>query len=100
LFMLRIRPSMLEINRSEMIRELKEYGIGTSVHFIPLHFHPYYQQCHGYAKGDFPHAEHAYSRCISLPIYPDLSKTELERVISAVEEIVVKHRRRVLAGVI
>jgi perosamine synthetase len=100
LFILRIRPSMLEINRGEMIRLLKDYGIGTSVHFIPLHLHPYYQRSFGYAKGDFPRAENAYSRCISLPIYPDLSEADLERVMTAVESIVIKYRRPVLAGVI
>lgn len=100
LFILRIRPSKLEINRGEMIRLLKDYGIGTSVHFIPLHLHPYYQRSFGYAKGDFPRAENAYSRCISLPIYPDLREAELERVMTAVESIVIKHRRPVLAGVI
>lgn len=100
LFILRLRPSMLAINRSEMIRQLKESGIGTSVHFIPLHLHPYYQQTFGYSKGDFPQAEDAYSRCLSLPIYPDMSNYEVERVIATVEGIVVKNRRHVLVNAI
>jgi perosamine synthetase len=100
LFILRLRPSMLKINRSEMIRQLKECGIGTSVHFIPLHLHPYYQQTFGYSKGDFPHAEDAYTRCLSLPIYPDMSNSEVERVMATVERIVVKNRRRVLVDAI
>jgi dTDP-4-amino-4,6-dideoxygalactose transaminase len=100
LFILRLRPSMLEINRSEMIRQLKECGIGTSVHFIPLHLHPYYQQKFGYSKGDFPQAEDAYTRCLSLPIYPDMSDSEVERVMATVEGIVVKNRRRVLVDAI
>jgi dTDP-4-amino-4,6-dideoxygalactose transaminase len=98
LFILRLRPSMLEINRSEMIRQLKECGIGTSVHFIPLHLHPYYQRTFGYRKGDFPQAEDAYNRCLSLPIYPDMSKAEVERVVATVEHIALKARRRVLVG--
>jgi perosamine synthetase len=96
LFILRLRPSMLEINRSEMIRQLKECGIGTSVHFIPLHLHPYYQQTFGYSKGDFPQAEDAYSRCVSLPIYPDMTDSEVDRVMGTVEGIVMKNRRRAL----
>jgi dTDP-4-amino-4,6-dideoxygalactose transaminase len=100
LFILRLRPSMLAINRSEMIRQLKECGIGTSVHFIPLHLHPYYQQTFGYSKGDFPQAEDAYTRCLSLPIYPDMSNYEVERVIATVEDIVVKNRRHVLVNAI
>ena len=78
-----------------MIERLKECGIGTSVHFIPLHLHPYYQQTFGYAKGDFPQAEDAYTRCLSLPIYPDMSRSEVERVMATVEEIAMKNRRRV-----
>jgi perosamine synthetase len=100
LFILRLRPSTLEINRSEMIRQLKECGIGTSVHFIPLHLHPYYQQAFGYSKGDFPQAEDAYSRCVSLPIYPDMSNSEVERVIKTVEGIVMKNRRRAVVNAI
>jgi dTDP-4-amino-4,6-dideoxygalactose transaminase len=100
LFILRLRPSMLKINRSEMIRQLKECGIGTSVHFIPLHLHPYYQQAFGYAKGDFPQAEDAYTRCLSLPIYPDMSKSEVDRVLATVEDIAMKNRRRVLVDAV
>jgi perosamine synthetase len=100
LFVLRFRPSMLEINRSEIIRKMKECGIGTSVHFIPLHLHPYYQQTFSYSIGDFPQAEDAYNRCVSLPIYPDMSSFEVERVIRAIEGIVIKNRRRVLAGAV
>ena len=98
LFILRLRPSTLEINRSEMIRQLKECGIGTSVHFIPLHLHPYYQQAFGYSKGDFPQAEDAYSRCVSLPIYPDMTNSEVERVIKTVEGIVMKNWRRAVVN--
>ena len=87
---------MLTVDRSESIRQLKEAGIGTSVHFIPLHLHPYYRDSYGYSSGDFPHAEDAYSRCISLPIYPDMNDGELKRVLVAVEHLVQKNRRRML----
>jgi perosamine synthetase len=100
LFILRLRTASLEITRSDFINQLKEHGIGTSVHFIPLHLHPYYQLIFGYRRGDFPHAEDAYSRCVSLPIYPDMTDCEVERVMNTVEDIVVKKRRRVLVGAI
>jgi perosamine synthetase len=100
LFILRLRPSALEISRNELIHELKECGIGTSVHFIPLHLHPYYQQTFGYSAGDFPHAEDGYKRCVSLPIYPDMTNSEVARVIGTIEGIVMKSRRRALAGAI
>jgi dTDP-4-amino-4,6-dideoxygalactose transaminase len=97
LFLLRLRPAELRIGRNEFIEELKKLGIGTSVHFIPLHLHPYYAQTYGYKPGDFPHAEDAYSRCLSLPLYPTLSDDEVERIIRAVEQVVSTYRRTVVA---
>lgn len=96
LFILRIRPEFRNIDRAILIDRLKRMGIGTSVHFIPLHLHPYYQQAFGYRAGDFPHAEDAYRRCLSLPIYPDLTRDEAERVASAVEEVVRQSQERIL----
>jgi dTDP-4-amino-4,6-dideoxygalactose transaminase len=97
LFILRIRPEMLTIGRGDFIRQLKQEGIGTSVHFIPLHLHPYYRERYGYSPGDFPHAENAFARCLSLPIYPDMNDAEVERVLNAVEQLVQKNRQHVLA---
>ena len=99
LFILRLRPELLTASKNEFIDELKKCGIGTSVHFIPLHFHPLYQQRYGYSHGEFPNAEDAYSRSISLPIFPDMTNAEVEQVITAVERCVVAHRRSVLAEV-
>lgn len=96
LFIVRIRPELLSLRRNAFIDELKELGIGTSVHFIPLHLHPFYQQTYGYRLGDLANAENAYERCISLPIYPDLSIQEMERVADGVEEVVQENRVRVL----
>jgi len=98
LFMLRLRPESLAVNRSQFIEELKKRGIGTSVHFIPLHLHPFYAAEYGYRQGDFPHAEDAFSRCLSLPIFPDLSHEEMERVAVAVTEIVDQTRKGVLVA--
>ena len=93
LFILRLRPEMLSIGRDEFIEELKAAGIGTSVHFIPLHQHPYYIEQYGYRQGDFPQAEDAFSRCISLPIYPDLTEAQMEQVVGAVTKIVSRSRK-------
>jgi dTDP-4-amino-4,6-dideoxygalactose transaminase len=93
LFVLRLRPEMLSIGRDEFIEELKAAGIGTSVHFIPLHQHPYYIEHYGYQAGDFPQAEDAYSRCISLPIYPDLTEAQMAQVVGAVTNIVTRSRK-------
>lgn len=84
----------LDIERGRVIDELRERGIGTSVHFIPLHLHPLYRERFGYAQGDFPVAEGLYDVTVSLPIYPDLSDDEVERVCAAVVEVVTGHARR------
>jgi len=97
LFILRLRPGALQLGRAEFVEELKKRGIGAAVHFIPLHLHPYYTNTYGYRRGDFPNAEDAYSRCFSLPIYPDLSDDEVERVIASVAQVVSAHRRRAVA---
>jgi len=76
-----------------VIEELKKLGIGTSVHFIPLHLHPYYRDTWGYQPGDFPVAEDYFDRCISLPLYPAMSDDDQARVIDALTEIAVQHRR-------
>ena len=98
LFILRLAPDALAIGRNEFIAELKRSGIGTSVHFIPLHLHPFYVRQYGYGNGDMPHAEDAYSRCLSLPIFPDMTETEVERVITAVEVTAVNNRVRLFAA--
>ncbi len=94
LFILRLRPDLLSLSRNECIEELRGLGIGTSVHFIPLHLHPFYAQQYRYQRNDFPAAEDAYSRCLSLPIYPGLTEAEIERVIQGVKQIVQKNRTR------
>jgi perosamine synthetase len=94
LYILRIRPELLDLDRNQFMQELKQRNIGSSVHFIPLHLHPFYQRAYGYRRGQFPNAEAAYSRCFSLPIFPGMTSAEQERVISSVSEIVSEHRKR------
>lgn len=93
LFILRLRPEELEISRDKFISELKSLGIGTSVHFIPLHLHPYYAERWGYRAGDFPNAEDAYSRALSLPLFPDMDRETIDRVISSVISLVRTYRK-------
>jgi len=93
LYILLLNLEMLNINRSQFIEELKARNIGSSVHFIPLHLHPYYRDTFGHRKGDFPNAEWVYERCISLPFFPDMSDQDVADVIEAVGDIAGKHRR-------
>ena len=94
LYMLRLNTEFLTIDRSEFVDDLKESNIGVSVHFIPLHTHPYYQDKYGYQPNDYPVAYQEYSREISLPIYSKMSDSDVEDVISAVIQIVMQHSTR------
>jgi dTDP-4-amino-4,6-dideoxygalactose transaminase len=93
LFILRLRSKMLASSRDDLVQQLKQAGIGCSVHFIPLHLHPYYRDRYCYSLGDFPHAEDAFARCISLPIYPDMNDTDVKRVVTSVEQFAQKNSR-------
>jgi dTDP-4-amino-4,6-dideoxygalactose transaminase len=87
LYVLRLRPDRLRITRDRFIETLRDWSIGTSVHFIPLHAHPFYRSTYGYKAEDFPHAEREYQRCLSLPIFPTLTESDVDRVIQTVVHI-------------
>lgn len=93
LYVIQLDLERLTINRSQFIAELKKQNIGTSVHFIPLHLHPYYQKTFGYTPGDFPNASAVFERIISLPIFPKMTETEIRDVIWTVRNIVKQYRK-------
>jgi dTDP-4-amino-4,6-dideoxygalactose transaminase len=93
LFVLRLRPGVLTIARDRFIDELTARQIGTSVHFIPVHLHPYYRDRYGFAPDDFPVAYDAFLRAISLPLTPALSDDDVADVIAAVLDVVQTFRR-------
>lgn len=76
-----------KISRDQFITKLKEYNIGTSVHFIPLHLHPFYQKKYNFNKGDFPISEWLFEREVSLPLYPGMTLQDVEYVANAIREI-------------
>lgn len=88
LYVIKLNLEALSINRSRFIEELKGRGIGTSVHFIPLHRHPFYQRTFGCGAGDYPNAEWIYERCLSLPVYPGMTDEEVDYVIHTISDIV------------
>jgi dTDP-4-amino-4,6-dideoxygalactose transaminase len=91
LYMLRLNLDRLTIDRARFIAELKERNIGASVHFIPLHLHPYYRETYGYRPEDFPVAYCEYQREVSLPIYSKMDDQDVQDVIDAVLDIVAHH---------
>jgi perosamine synthetase len=88
LYMLRVDNARLRGGRDAFVEELKRRKIGVSVHFIPLHLHPYYRETYGYKPEDFPVATREYGREISLPIYSKMTDADVDDVIHAVLETV------------
>jgi dTDP-4-amino-4,6-dideoxygalactose transaminase len=93
LYVLRLRPDRLKVGRAEFVEMLRERGVGTSVHCIPLNTMHVYQQRYGYRTGDFPIAEDVYSRCLSLPIFPAMSDEDVAYVIDNVLALERENRR-------
>jgi len=93
LYVLRLQPGTLRIGRDQFIDELTARNVGTSVHFIPIHLHPYYRDKYGYAPDRFPVALGNYERMVSLPLHPGLSDDDVADVTEAVLEVVRAYRR-------
>jgi dTDP-4-amino-4,6-dideoxygalactose transaminase len=87
LYPLRLRLEALSISRDEFIQALQDKGIGVSVHFIPLHIMPYYKKRYTLEAEDFPESMRCFERVVSLPIWPGMTDSQIERVISAVRAI-------------
>jgi perosamine synthetase len=87
LFVIRLGLDRLRIDRGQVIDQLKDLGIGTSVHFIPLHLHRYYRERWGYRAEDCPVATREFERVISLPIWPGMSDADIDRVVAGLEAV-------------
>ncbi len=93
LYVIRLYPAALAIDRARFIDELAARGIGTSVHFIPIYRHPFYREGFGFEAAAFPVAEDAYERMISLPLYPTMTEDDVDRVAEAVRAVAREYRR-------
>ncbi|RLJ22663.1 UDP-4-amino-4,6-dideoxy-N-acetyl-beta-L-altrosamine transaminase [bacterium endosymbiont of Escarpia laminata] len=87
LYVLRLQTGELTIDRDRFIELMAERGIGTSVHFIPLHRHPYWRDTYQLDAADFPVAEQVFTECVSLPLFPAMSDADQQRVIEAATAI-------------
>ena len=92
LYPIRLLPGALRLTRSQFIDELRARNIGTSVHFIPLHRHPFYRERYGYRPEQFPVAEEIYQGLLSLPLYPKMTDQDADDVVAAVRELVDTYR--------
>lgn len=88
LYTLLIDKNKSGISRDKFMLELHRRGIGTGVHFIPVHLHKYYRERFGYKSGDYPNAEFIGERTVSLPLSAKLTEAEAMRVIKAVREVI------------
>jgi len=92
LYVIQLDLDRLRIGRDEFIRQLQQAGVGCSVHFIPLHLHPYHRDMWGYRPEDFPVASMVFQRIVSLPLYSRMTEDEIKRVIHTVRDLVEKSR--------
>jgi dTDP-4-amino-4,6-dideoxygalactose transaminase len=92
LYAVRLDLERLRITRDDFIAGLRERGVGTSVHYVPIHFHPYFRETLGLREGDYPVAERVFAGLVSLPLFPRMSDDDVERVAEAVREVIVSGR--------
>jgi UDP-4-amino-4,6-dideoxy-N-acetyl-beta-L-altrosamine transaminase len=88
LYPIQLSLERLSANRAQVFRALRAENIGVNVHYIPVHCHPYYRDRFGYRRSEYPIAEDAYERLISLPMFHGMSDQDVEDVIAAVEKVI------------
>ncbi len=91
LYAIRLKLNRLSLDRAQLITELQKCGIGTSVHWMPLHLHPYYRDTYGWVPGDFPIASSLYPQLLTLPLYPAMTEDEVTYVCDMLKNIIGKH---------
>jgi len=93
LYMVQVDPAILGVDRLKVFNHLQEAGLGVNVHYIPLHFQPYYQQRLGTMVGDYPGAESYYWNAISLPIFPLMSDQDADWTVDRVRTVILSFAR-------
>ena len=87
LYPIRLKLEMLAVGRGEIFRALRAENIGVNVHYVPVHLHPYYRQRFGRKEGEYPVAEAAYERLISLPMFHSMTDTDVGDVVKAMRKV-------------
>lgn len=93
LYIIQLKKELVSIDRKQLFEKLREANIGVNVHYIPVHFQPYYQKL-GYKIGDYPFAEALYEQIITLPLFPGMSDEDVDYVIDTLKQIIQKYRIR------
>jgi len=84
LFILQIDFQALGLSRAEVMARLKDSGVGSQVHYIPVHLQPWYRDTYGLGPGQFPAAESYYERALSIPLYPAMTDADVAQVVAAI----------------
>ena len=84
------------VSRGDFINQMAAAGIGTSVHFIPLHLHPYWRDTYRLRPEQFPNATRAFNHVVSLPLYTRMTDADQDRVIRATRSILNRRHRNVV----
>jgi UDP-4-amino-4,6-dideoxy-N-acetyl-beta-L-altrosamine transaminase len=84
LYVAQIEFAAIGKNRAQVMNELRSKGVGTQVHYIPVHMQPWYRKSYGYGAGDCPNSETYYEKALSLPLYPAMTDADVRTVIDAV----------------
>jgi len=93
LYTVLIRSELLKINRNRFIEALRSENIGVNVHYIPVHFHPLFKKNFGFRRGDYPVTEYVYDHIVTLPLFPRMSRNDINDVILAIQKIIDYYRK-------
>lgn len=90
IYVIQLKLEEIAIDRNRFIEKMAEYGIGTSVHYIPLHQQPYWKENYSLSNEQFPRSSLAFERIVTLPNYPSMSDAEVSRVVEVIKLILEK----------
>lgn len=93
LYVIQVKTEDLTADRDIIMNAIQAENIGIGIHFRALHLQPYYKNTYGFKRGDFPNAEYASDRVISLPLYPAMTEADVADVIKAVSRVISRYRR-------
>jgi perosamine synthetase len=94
LYVVRLRTEALAVGRNEIFRALRAENIGVNVHYIPVHRLGYYERLLGHARGEFPVADDAFERVLTLPLHAAMSEADVDSVVEAIDKVLGHHKRR------
>jgi dTDP-4-amino-4,6-dideoxygalactose transaminase len=80
-------------DRKEFVNAMHAENIGVQVHYVPLHYHPHFQDEHGYERGMFPRTEAVYDGLVSLPLHAEMDDDDVKDAMTAVEKLYTYHQQ-------